>query len=83
MPVSQGPIGLLHVILNLFHFPDISMMTSISTFPQPEFLCNEPQFYETDGKCIQNYRSKNLNGRDHSEDLGVDGRITVECTVGK
>jgi hypothetical protein len=28
--------------------------------------------------CIQKFWSKNLKGRDHSEDLGVDGRILLE-----
>jgi hypothetical protein len=28
-------------------------------------------------------RSKDLKGRDHSEDLGVDGRIILECILGK
>jgi len=27
--------------------------------------------------------SENLKGRDHSEDLGVDGRILLECILGK
>jgi hypothetical protein len=26
---------------------------------------------------------ENLKGRDHSEDLGVDGRITLECIFEK
>jgi hypothetical protein len=26
---------------------------------------------------------ENLNGRDHSEDLGVDGRIILEWILGK
>jgi hypothetical protein len=26
--------------------------------------------------------SENLKGRDHSEDLGVDARITLECILG-
>jgi hypothetical protein len=34
------------------------------------------------GKCIQNLVG-NLKGRDHSEDLGVDGRIMVlQCILG-
>jgi hypothetical protein len=27
--------------------------------------------------------SENLKGRNHSEDLSVDGRITLECILGK
>jgi len=27
--------------------------------------------------------SKNLEGRDHSEDLGIDGKITLEWILGK
>jgi hypothetical protein len=27
--------------------------------------------------------SENLKGRDHSEDLGVDGRIIFECLLEK
>jgi hypothetical protein len=26
---------------------------------------------------------ENLKGRDHSEDLGVDGRIILKCILGK
>jgi hypothetical protein len=29
------------------------------------------------------YLSENLKGRDHLEDLGVDGRIILECILGK
>jgi hypothetical protein len=29
-------------------------------------------------KCIQNFDQKKLKGRDHTEDLGVDGRIILE-----
>jgi hypothetical protein len=29
------------------------------------------------------YRSENLKGRDYLEDLGVDGRIILECTLNK
>jgi len=36
-----------------------------------------------DQKCIRNFWSENLKGRDHSEDLGVDGRITLEWALGK
>jgi hypothetical protein len=28
-----------------------------------------------DKKCIQNFDRKNLKGRDHPENVGVDGRI--------
>jgi hypothetical protein len=27
--------------------------------------------------------SENLKGRDHSDDLGVDGRIMLECILGE
>jgi hypothetical protein len=27
-------------------------------------------------KCVQNFCQRKLKGRDHTEDLGVDGRIT-------
>jgi hypothetical protein len=26
---------------------------------------------------------ENLKGRDYSEDLGIDGRIIIQCNVGK
>jgi hypothetical protein len=26
---------------------------------------------------------ENLSGRDHSEDIGVDGKIILECILGK
>jgi hypothetical protein len=31
-----------------------------------------------DKKCIQTFWRENLKGRDHSEDLGVDGKTIVE-----
>jgi hypothetical protein len=31
-----------------------------------------------DEKCVQKFWSENLKGRDHLEDLGVDGRIILE-----
>jgi hypothetical protein len=34
-------------------------------------------------KCIQNSRQKKLKGRDHSEDLGRDGRIMLEWILAK
>jgi hypothetical protein len=37
----------------------------------------------TDGKCVKYFGHKNLKGRDHSEDLGVDGRIILELILGK
>jgi hypothetical protein len=27
--------------------------------------------------------SENLKGRDHSEDVSMDGKIVLECTLGK
>jgi hypothetical protein len=27
--------------------------------------------------------SENLKGRDHSEDLGVDGKLLLDCILGK
>jgi hypothetical protein len=35
----------------------------------------------TDEKGVQNLKS--LRGRDHSEDLGVDGRIILNWILGK
>jgi hypothetical protein len=35
-----------------------------------------------DEKCIQNF-VRNLKGRDHLEDLDIDGRITSELIFGK
>jgi len=34
-------------------------------------------------KCIQNFGMENLTGRDHSENLGVDGRIILELILQK
>jgi hypothetical protein len=36
-----------------------------------------------DEKCIQNFSSENLKERDHSEDLGVDGKVILDLTLGK
>jgi len=36
-----------------------------------------------DEKCIQNYGRQNLKVRDHSDDLGVDGRTILERILGK
>jgi hypothetical protein len=36
-----------------------------------------------DKKCIQNFGWKNLKGRENLEDLGVDGKIKLERTLGK
>jgi hypothetical protein len=33
-------------------------------------------------KFIKNFLSKILKGRDHVEDLDVDGRIILECILG-
>jgi hypothetical protein len=30
-----------------------------------------------DEKCIQIYYQKNMKGRDHAEDLGVDGKVML------
>jgi hypothetical protein len=35
-----------------------------------------------DEKCIQNLRRETLKGRDHSEDIGGYGRITVKQVIG-
>jgi hypothetical protein len=35
------------------------------------------------GEMHAEFWSENLKGRDHSEDLGIDGKITVEWTLGK
>jgi hypothetical protein len=37
----------------------------------------------TDEKCIQDFGRKILKGRDHSEDLGADGKIILEWFFGK
>jgi hypothetical protein len=34
-------------------------------------------------KFVQYYGWKNLKGKVHSEDLGVDGKIILECILGK
>jgi hypothetical protein len=34
--------------------------------------------HRTGGKFIQNFQSENLEGRDHSEDIGIDGRIILK-----
>jgi hypothetical protein len=36
-----------------------------------------------DEKCIQNSGRKNLEGRDHAEDLGIDERIILDWILGK
>jgi len=33
--------------------------------------------------CMQNFCHKNLKGRNHSEDLAVDGKIILEWILGK
>jgi hypothetical protein len=35
-----------------------------------------------DEKCVQN-SGWNLKGRDHAEDLSIDGRIILEWIIGK
>jgi hypothetical protein len=39
--------------------------------------------YNTHGKDETLFWSENLKGRCHLKDLGVDGRIIVECALGK
>jgi hypothetical protein len=34
-------------------------------------------------RSAYNFSSKNLKGRDYSEDLGADGRIILECILAK
>jgi hypothetical protein len=34
-------------------------------------------------KFMQNYGRKNLKGRGHSEDIGVDGEDSIEWILGK
>jgi hypothetical protein len=34
-------------------------------------------------KCVQNFWFDILNGRDHSEDLGLYGKIIIKLVVGK
>jgi hypothetical protein len=36
-----------------------------------------------DEKCVKNFNCKNLNGKDHSEDLGVDERLILEWILEK
>jgi hypothetical protein len=36
-----------------------------------------------DEKCIQYFWLEKLKGRDHSEDLGIDGKIVLEWFLGK
>jgi hypothetical protein len=36
-----------------------------------------------DAKCIQNFGQKKLKGRDHLDDLGIDGKIISEQLLGK
>jgi hypothetical protein len=36
-----------------------------------------------DEKCIQYFLLENLKRRDHFEDLGVDGKVIVQCILGK
>jgi hypothetical protein len=36
-----------------------------------------------DEKYITKFLSENPKGRDHSEDLGVDGRSILKCILGK
>jgi hypothetical protein len=38
--------------------------------------------HRRDEKCIQYFGFKNLKGKDHSEDLGVDGKIISEWIFG-
>jgi hypothetical protein len=36
-----------------------------------------------DEKCIQNFGQENMKGRDHSDDLGIGGRIILEWILQK
>jgi hypothetical protein len=38
---------------------------------------------ETHEKCITKFWPENVEGRDHSEDLGVDGKIILEWALEK
>jgi hypothetical protein len=35
-----------------------------------------------DEKCVYNFDRKNVNGRNHSEDLGINGKV-LEWILGK
>jgi hypothetical protein len=39
--------------------------------------------HEKDKKCILNFRSQNLKGRDYSGDLGIDERILLKLILRK
>jgi len=42
--------------------------------------CDKHGKYE---KCIQIFLSEYLKGREHAEDVGVDGKIILERILGK
>jgi hypothetical protein len=39
--------------------------------------------HDSDETCVQNFGRKNLKGRDHTENLGIDGRLILKRILGK